>query len=134
MTTSVTTHTCSQVMVNGKGQAEMCMSRAQLEEVSSFQYVGATLSKDGSCTPGILIRITTGTGTMARLHRIWHSSRLHQNNIKSHKPTRSLPKPLLLLHRPSPYLVKPVFCLHEHLLCVSRAVLFVQKSVEQGHV
>ena len=50
------------------------MNGESLQEVTSFKYLGATLSKDGTCTAEIRIRIATATAAMARLSRIWKSN------------------------------------------------------------
>lgn len=55
------------------GKAEICMNEMQLEEVSSLKYLGATLSKDASCTSDTRIRIATATAAMARMDRISNS-------------------------------------------------------------
>ena len=54
--------------------ATVTMNGVQLEEVTSFKYLGATLSKDGTCTEEIRIRIATATAAMARLNRVWRSN------------------------------------------------------------
>ena len=53
------------------------MNGQKLEEVCSFKYLGATLSRDGSCTAEIRIRIGTATSAMARLDRIWRSNSIN---------------------------------------------------------
>ncbi|PVD34312.1 hypothetical protein C0Q70_05583 [Pomacea canaliculata] len=40
-------------VINDNGKIEIYMKGVQFEEVSSFKYLGATLSKDGSSTPNI---------------------------------------------------------------------------------
>jgi hypothetical protein len=66
----------SKVMVNSTRDisANITMSGQQLEEVANFKYLGATLSKDGTCTTEIRIRIATATAAMARLTKIWKSN------------------------------------------------------------
>ena len=66
----------SKVMVSSTESitSNITMNGELLEEVSSFKYLGATLSKDGTCTAEIRIRIVTATAAMARLGRIWKSS------------------------------------------------------------
>lgn len=49
----------SKVMANGSGKAEIFMDEVQVEEVSSFEYLGALLSKDGSSKPDVRLRIAT---------------------------------------------------------------------------
>ncbi|KAH3896886.1 hypothetical protein DPMN_021070 [Dreissena polymorpha] len=50
------------------------MNGAKLEEMTSFKYLGTNLSKDGTDTAEILIRITMATTSMARLSRLWTRS------------------------------------------------------------
>ena len=47
------------------------MNGQRLEEVDTFKYLGATLSKDGGSTKEIKTRIALATAAMARLSRIW---------------------------------------------------------------
>ena len=65
----------SKVMVNSTNdvQAVISMNGEQLEEVDSFTYLGATLTKDGSSRAEILRRIAIATSAMARLARLWKS-------------------------------------------------------------
>jgi hypothetical protein len=46
----------------------------ELEEVTNFKYLGAALSKDGTSTAEVDIRIATATSAIARLIRIWKSN------------------------------------------------------------
>lgn len=46
----------------------------QLWEESSFKYLEANLSKDGTCSAEILTRIITATEEMARVEMIWKSN------------------------------------------------------------
>ena len=66
----------SKVMVNSTKNinVNITMNGESLQEVTSFKYLGATLSKDGTCTAEIRIRIATATAAMARLSRIWKSN------------------------------------------------------------
>ena len=53
-----------QILINMNGQ--------KLEELTSFNYLGATLCKDGTlCSAEIHIRIVSAMAAMARLNRIW---------------------------------------------------------------
>ena len=54
--------------------ADIFMIGEKLEEVTSFKYLGAALSKDGSSTADVQIRIAIATAAMARLSRLWTSS------------------------------------------------------------
>ena len=39
--------------------------------MTSFKYLGATLCKDGTCSPEVCIRTVSEMAAMARLNRIW---------------------------------------------------------------
>ncbi|KAH3769745.1 hypothetical protein DPMN_171020 [Dreissena polymorpha] len=43
----------------------------KLEEVTSLQYFGASLSKDGTSIAEVRIRIAMATAALARLSRLW---------------------------------------------------------------
>ena len=66
----------STVMVNGTKEisVNVTVNGQPLEEVTGFKYLGATLSKDGTCRAEIRIRIATATTAMARLNRVWKSN------------------------------------------------------------
>lgn len=68
----------SKVMVNSTCNTNVCVTidGEPLEEVSSFKYLRAALSKDGTCNAEIHTPITTTAN--ARLERIW------KNNISFH--------------------------------------------------
>ncbi|XP_052232178.1 uncharacterized protein LOC127845354 [Dreissena polymorpha] len=59
-----TTNTSADITMNGK----------KLEEVTSFKYMGATISKDGTSTAEVRIRIAMATEAIARLSRLWTCS------------------------------------------------------------
>ena len=46
------------------------MKGQKLEEATSFQYLGATLCNDGTCSAEVRIRIASAMAAMARLNRI----------------------------------------------------------------
>ena len=50
------------------------MNDQNLEEVTSFKYLGATLCKDGTCSVEVCIRIASAMAAVARLNRIWWSN------------------------------------------------------------
>ena len=77
----------SKVMVNSTNNASVSiiMDGEKLEEVSSFKYLGATLTKDGTCKTEIHIWIATATAAMARLTRVWKSNISFQTNFKLYK-------------------------------------------------
>ena len=54
--------------------ADISMNDQELEEVTSFKYLGATLCKEGTCSAGICIRIASAIAAMARLNRIRQSN------------------------------------------------------------
>ena len=60
----------STVMVNGTKEISIniTMNGQPLEEVTSFKYLGATLSNDGTCRAEI--RMVTATAVMARVNRM----------------------------------------------------------------
>ena len=88
----------SKVMVNSTNgiSVNITMNGQPLEEVTSFKYLGATLSKDGTCRAEIRILVATATAVnklvfyaqspvrlyqgdtataaMARLNRMWKSN------------------------------------------------------------
>ena len=49
---------------------QVFMNRQELEEVSAFKYLGATLTKDSRSTTEIKSRIAIATSTMAKLDKI----------------------------------------------------------------
>ena len=51
--------------------ADVRLNGQKLEEVSSSKYLGATLCKDGICSPEIRIRLASAMAAMARSNRIW---------------------------------------------------------------
>ena len=79
----------SKVMVNSrqKLKANITMNGQRLEEVTSFKYLGATLTQDGSSSAEIRIRIATATTALVKLQRMWKSSMSFQ---AKHKLYRSL--------------------------------------------
>ena len=62
--------------------ADISMSSQKLEEVTSFNYLRATLCEDGTaevrgdgaCSTEVRIRIASAMAAMARLNRIWRCS------------------------------------------------------------
>ena len=66
----------SMVMANSANEinVSITMNGHPLDEVTSFKYLGATLSKDVTCRAEIRIRIATATAVMARLNRVWKSN------------------------------------------------------------
>ena len=58
----------SKIMTNSTNiSTDASMNGLKLEEVASFKYQGATLCKNGTCSPEVRIRIASA---MARLERI----------------------------------------------------------------
>ena len=66
----------SKTMVNSNSNttANITLKGEELENVSSFKYLGATLTQDGASTTEIRTRIALATAAMAKLSRIWKSS------------------------------------------------------------
>ena len=54
--------------------ADITIIGEKLEEVTSFKYLGATLSKDGTSTTEVRISIAMATASIARLRTLWTSS------------------------------------------------------------
>ena len=50
--------------------ADIRMIGQNLEEVTSFKYLGETLCKDGTCTADVCVRIASAMAATARLSRI----------------------------------------------------------------
>ncbi|KAH3816667.1 hypothetical protein DPMN_118187 [Dreissena polymorpha] len=50
------------------------MNGEKLEEVTSFMYLGATLSRYCTSTTEVRLRMTRATEAMVRLSRLWSSS------------------------------------------------------------
>lgn len=67
----------TKVNINLKGQP--------LEEVDRFKYLGAILSKDGTCTAEIRNRIASATAALARLDRMWKSNISFPSKFKLYK-------------------------------------------------
>ena len=63
----------SKIMTNSMNNisAGTSMNGQKLEEVTSFNYLGATLSKYGTCSAEVRIRIASAMAAMAKLNRIW---------------------------------------------------------------
>ena len=62
------------VNTNSNTTANITLKGEELENVSSFKYLGATLTQDGASTTEIRTRIALATAAMAKLSRIWKSS------------------------------------------------------------
>lgn len=75
MVNSVLPATCANITMNGE----------QLEEVNSFKYLGAILSKDGTCTAEVNSRIAAATAAMASLTHIWKSDMSFQIKYKLYR-------------------------------------------------
>ena len=54
--------------------ANISVDGQKLEEVTSFNYLGATLCKGGTCTTEVCSGIASAMAPMARLNRIWRCS------------------------------------------------------------
>ena len=70
----------SRIMVNSNDSSlhdNNTLNDNKLEEVNSFCYLGAIMSKDGTCETDIRIRIALATSAMIRLYVIWNSIHIH---------------------------------------------------------
>ena len=65
----------SKIMTNNTNDisADISINSQKVREVTSFNYLGATLCKDGICSVEICIRIASAMTTMARLNRMRRS-------------------------------------------------------------
>ena len=72
----------SKIMANSTNNISggTSMNGQKLEELTSFKYLGATLSNDGTCSTE-LIRITSATAMVARLNRIWWRNTISFSNM-----------------------------------------------------
>ena len=68
----------SKVMKNSANATpvQVFMNGQELEEVSAFKYLGATLTKDSRSTVEIKSRIAIATSTMAKLDKIWRNKEI----------------------------------------------------------
>ena len=67
----------SKIMVNSnthQAATSITLNGQMLEEVDSFKYLGATLTKDGSSVKEVKARLSLATAAMTRLSTIWKSS------------------------------------------------------------
>ena len=51
--------------------ADISTNSQKLEEMTSFNYLGATLCKDGTCSAEVRIRIASAMTAMTGVKRIW---------------------------------------------------------------
>ena len=66
----------SKIMTNStnNNSADISTNGQKLEEVTSFTYLGATVSEGGPCSAEVRVKIASATAAMARLNRIWRNS------------------------------------------------------------
>ena len=66
----------SKIMINSRKDiaANITMNEEPLEQVDNFKYLGASLSKDGTCTAEVRIRIARATASMTSPRKIWRSN------------------------------------------------------------
>ena len=62
----------SQILVNGPDnpQTAITIGNQRLQEVESFKYLGSTLTKDGTSTKEVKIRLGRGTVTITLLSMV----------------------------------------------------------------
>ena len=76
----------SKVMVVGckeqikEAQIRITVEGKDLEQVSSFTYLGANIGNDGRSEKEIRIRITKATSALARLEKTWKARNIHIRN------------------------------------------------------
>ena len=83
----------SKIMTNSTDNisADISMNSHELEEATSFMYLGATLCKDVTYSAEVRIRIALPMEAMARLNRVWRCNtgsltskfRLHKSIVTS---------------------------------------------------
>ena len=68
----------SKVMINSNENqhADIYIYGCKLEEVEKFKYLGATLTKNGTCDQEVRIRLAQATSAMVRLTTIWKSTHI----------------------------------------------------------
>ena len=67
----------SKVLVNADNKkANIIMHGEHLEEVDTFKYLGASITKDGRSTSEVKTRLAIATSSMARLLKIWKSKEI----------------------------------------------------------
>ena len=70
-------HIKSKTFVNGETEAHKIMMYGKaLENVSNFNYLGATISDDATSKKEIRIRLATATSVMVKLEKIWRSKEI----------------------------------------------------------
>ena len=70
---------------NNNTSANITLNGERLKEVNNFKYLGATLSKDGTCATDIRARIAIATTVLVRLTRLWKSTISFVTNNKLYK-------------------------------------------------
>ena len=61
---------------NENQHADIYLYGCKLEEVEKFKYIGATLTKNGTCDQELRIRLAQATSAMVRLTTIWKSTHI----------------------------------------------------------
>ena len=61
------------IVYSTNNTVNIVMNGQNLEDVDSFKYLGSTLSKDGTSTKEIKIRIAVAMSAMSRLNILWKS-------------------------------------------------------------
>nr|KAG5687784.1 hypothetical protein BaRGS_025678 [Batillaria attramentaria] len=81
---------CKVLKTNSKSNASLKVGHSEVEEVESFTYLGANVTKDGGGTADIKKRIALASASFKRLSNIWQATNI------SRKTKASLFKSLVL--------------------------------------
>ena len=79
---------------NAKNNEAITVNGLALEDVEKFNYLGATVGKQGGGEEDIETRLGKARGAFVKLNRVWNSSSvLRKTKIRLHK---TLVKPVLM--------------------------------------
>ena len=74
---------CKVLRVNGKSANRLLVGESEIEEVESFTYLGANVSKDGGATADIKKRIALASAQFKRLSHIWQAGGINRRTKAS---------------------------------------------------